>query len=761
LSHFQERLGFLPHAFKQAVPGAIWLHAVSVGEVLSAVELLRRLRAQLPSAPLFVSTTTLAGRRLADQKLKDLSDGVFHAPLDYCFAVRRVLRTMRPSVVVVAETEIWPNLFREAKRFGCGLAVVNGRISDSAEPRYRRFAWFFQRVLRWPDAILAQSDVSRQRFVALGAPAERVTDAGNIKYDVQFSEAGIPDEIRAFVDRTLPEEIWIAASTMPPLDANDVDEDDAVIDAFRWLGQAHPGLLLILAPRKPERFGAVGEKLRASNVPFVLRSKLGSGEQLARLPGVLLLDTIGELSGLFALEAVVFMGGSLARRGGHNILEPAFFARPVVTGPHMENFSEIIADFREGGACLEIAAPRELAPAIDLLLWDPEQCSRLGERARRLTEAKRGAADRATAVILGLHSRAMPRHRPPVPLCQFLRMLSWLWRLGAGWKRRWDSARSQRLSTPVASVGSLGMGGSGKTPFVLWLAQKLKEAGHQPAILTRGYRRRAPEKLTVAEAGARLPVARTGDEAQILLRAGVAPVGIGADRAASGRAVEERFHPGMLILDDGFQHWRLERDLDIVLVDGLDPFAGGEVFPFGRLREPPLALARADLFVITRAERGRSYAGIEAELQARNPRAPVFEARVVPECWIDHDSGQRFSPGDLPFSRVAAFCGLANPASFRRTLTTLGIRPAAWWEMSDHHRYRPVELRRLAAQARNLGAEALLTTEKDAMNLCDHVGKLIAPLRLCWLKIGLEVEGEERLLQIVEKLLGRTRLERQ
>jgi 3-deoxy-D-manno-octulosonic-acid transferase len=240
LSRFPERLGFLPHAFKQAVPGAIWIHAVSVGEVLSAVELLRRLRAQLPSAPLFVSTTTLAGRRLADQKLKDLCDGVFQAPLDYCFAVRRVLRTLRPSVVVVAETEIWPNLFREAKRIGCGLAVINGRISDRAEPRYRRLAWFFRRVLRWPDAILAQSDISLRRYLALGAPVERVTDAGNIKYDVQFSDAGMPDEISEFVCRTLPEEIWIAASTMPPLDSGDVDEDDAVIDAFRSLGRTHP-----------------------------------------------------------------------------------------------------------------------------------------------------------------------------------------------------------------------------------------------------------------------------------------------------------------------------------------------------------------------------------------------------------------------------------------------------------------------------------------------------------------------------------------
>ena len=534
-----------------------------------------------------------------------------------------------------------------------------------------------------------------------------------------------------------------------------------MIEAFRSLAQAHPRLLLILAPRRPERFDAAAAKLRASGIPFARRTKLGSGTPLFRLPGVLLLDSIGELGSLFALHSVVFMGGSLARRGGHNILEPAFFARPVVIGPHMENFPEIAAEFSAGAACMEIGGTEDLGPAVDRLLRDPERSSRLGEQARQLAEAKGGAADRATTVVLDLHSRALPRLRPPFPWHQFLWALSRLWRLGSAWKRRRDSARAAGLNTPVISVGGLSMGGSGKTPFVLWLAGKLKQAGCQPAILTRGYRRRAPERLTVAEAGASLPVARTGDEGQIFVRSGVAPVGIGADRAATGRAIEERFRPDVMILDDGFQHWRLRRDLDIVIVDGLDPLAGGEVFPLGRLREPPNALARADLFVISRTERGRSYQGIEAELRAHNPRAPVFQARVVPECWVDYESGETFSAGDLPVQRVAAFCGLANPASFRRTLAALGCRPVARWEPGDHHRYRPVELRRLAAEARSLGAEALLTTEKDVMNLCDHIGELIAPLRLFWLKIGLEVDGEGGLLQIVEKALGRARLERQ
>ncbi len=746
IRRFAERLGFLPASFRQASPGAVWLHAVSVGEVLSAVELLRRLRMRLPGVRLFVSTSTLAGRALADQRLPGIADGVFYAPLDFCFAVRRALRALRPAVVVVAETEIWPNLYREAKRAGCGLLVVNGRISDRAEPRYRRFGWFFRQALRWPDMILAQSEANRDRYLALGASAVRTIDGGNLKYDFQPGGAGIPGDIRRFLERTQPSGVWIAASTMPPAAAGDIDEDDVVIGAFDVLAGGHPRLLLVLAPRKPERFDVAAEKLARAGVRFVRRSRLTEDPPALKLPGALLLDSIGELGAMFELESVVFMGGSLAARGGHNLLEPASFGRAVVTGPHMQNFAEIAAEFGREGGCLEIAGPGELAGATGRLLGDPASRETIGARAKRLAGARRGATQRAVEAIAELHRRAMPVSRHPFPLLQILWPMTGPWRLGAAWKRRRDQAREKRLDTPVISVGSLSMGGSGKTPFVLWLARRLGEAGLQPAILTRGYRREVSENLSVFAAGARAPVSHTGDEAQMFLRSGVAPVGIGADRAAAGRALEERFRPGVLILDDGFQHRRLARDLDIVLVDALDPSGGGALFPLGRLREPLGALARAGLIVITRAEAGREYPGIEALIRNHNARAPVFRAAVSPEKWFDAGSGEEFEPGGLPCSRVAAFCGLANPASFWRTLDSLGLAPVMRRQFPDHHRYRADELRRLAADARRAGAEAMLTTEKDLMNMGAAAG-VVAPLRLFWLRIGLEVEDAGSLLR--------------
>jgi len=751
LRRFGERLGFLAHELDPP-PGGIWVHAVSVGEVLAVERLLRRLKAEAPWLPLFVSTSTLAGRQLAEKRLADIAGAVFFAPLDYCFAVRRLLRRLRPSAVVVAETEIWPNLYREAKRAGCGLLIVNGRISDAALPRYLRLRGFFSHVLAHADLILAQSAIHRDRFLALGAPCQRTFDGGNLKYDFEPAQARLPAAVKSFLNRTRPEEIWIAASTMPPADSGDIDEDDAVIEAFKNLASSHPQLLLLLVPRKPERFDAAAEKLAAANVRFLRRSRLEDDACAIELPGVLLVDSIGELSSLFTLESIVFIGGSLARRGGHNILEPAFFGRAIITGPHMENFREIAEEFSQDGGLIIIETAGQLASTVDRLMRDKAEAARVGATARRLAETRRGATERALREIINLHAQSVTVALPPGPLKPFLRPAAWLWKAGVAWRRQREAKRKVRIATPVVSVGGLSMGGSGKTPFVLWLARRLAERGLRPAFLTRGYRRSSPEKITLLEPGAPAPVARTGDEAQILVRAAVAPVGIGRDRAVVARAMEERFHPDVFLLDDGFQHWRLARDLDIVLIDALDPLGGGGVFPLGRLREDLSALSRANILVITRAQPGRRLDGIISHLRIANPSAPIFRARVRPERWRDAASGESYDLGSLPIAKPAAFCGLANPATFWATLSELGYNPVLRRAFPDHHRYRPVELARLARQASAAGADALLTTEKDSMNLCPQFAATIKPLRLFYPEISLEIEDSE---QLVNEVLSR------
>ncbi len=723
-----ERFGFLPRQFRPTAPGAVWLHAVSVGEAISAAALLRRLRPLLPDVPVYVSTTTLAGRALCEEKFAALCDGVFYAPVDYRFAVRRVLRRLRPALLIVMETEIWPNLFREARRSGASLLIVNARISDRALPRYQRLRWFFRHTLAFAGEILAQDATAASRYRSLGAP--RVEIAGNIKYDFDPEAAEIPPDIAAFLDEIAPSPVWIAASTMPPALAGDPDEDDAVLDAFLALAPLFPRMLLVLAPRRPERFPAAAGKLAARGIPFLRRSEL-AGTRALPLPGVLLLDSIGELNSLFRAAAAVFMGGTFPHRGGHNILEPAAFGVPVLAGPHMENFSEIASEFQKNDAMISVSSVGEFAGALRRTLEDPALRESVGSRARSLAAARRGASMRAADVAVRWHDAALPRPAGLNPLAP-------IWLAGMAVHRAAGRLRMDLPGRPVVSIGNLAMGGTGKTPMVRWLCRDLAARGVRAAVLTRGYHRQS-SAVVAALPGEELPLALTGEEAQLILRDGAAAVAIGADRQAARwkLSVQRNFQPDLYLLDDGFQHWRMRRELDIVLIDAIDPFRGG-VFPKGRLREPFSALRRASAVVITRAETGRKYAGLIEEIRKFNSRCPVFYSWFCAE-----------SPALPSGVRPGAFCGIGQPESFRRTLAGIGIHPAFFRVFPDHHRYRESELAALLGLA-----PVLLTTEKDFLNLppvLQLAGSILpVPVRL-------ELDRPDELLGLVLGLLSEAR----
>jgi 3-deoxy-D-manno-octulosonic-acid transferase len=752
-----QRFGFLPRSFRQTGPGAVWLHAVSVGEVLGCLEFVRLLREALPHTRVFVSTGTLAGQATAASKLTGLANGIFYAPVDYVFALRRVLRILRPSVVVVVETEIWPNLFREAKRTGAALVIVNGRISDKAFPRYRRLRWWFAAVLPAADAILAQNETMRERFLMLGALPATTRAGGNFKHDFTARAAASDSPVMALIARSGPGKVWIAASTMPPARAGDVDEDDAVIAAFQELtGDAAAlrwNLLLLLAPRKPERFDETAGKLEAAGVPYLRRSRLTGGETLT-LPGVLLLDSIGELSGLFAAADVVFMGGTLAERGGHNPLEPALFAKPVIAGPHMENFQQIANDLHAAGGALPISSAAELTSAVGRLLCDPETAGQIGRKALACAERDRGASARAANEVRELHQARIPRYIPAMPWYIAARVMAHAWKVGSRNKRESDLRASRRVDAPVISVGNLTMGGTGKTPCVLRLAELLKAAGRSPGILTRGYARGSPEASLVVAPGTPLPVQQSGDEPQIFLRSGLAPVGIGGNRYATGMLLRRDFGSEVLLLDDGFQHWKLGRNVDIVLIDALDPFGGGELFPLGRLREPVEGLARADMILITRSNFTDLAVPIERVVRQWNPGAPVFRTRVEAQSWVDA-AGREYPTASPPFTKAGAFCGLGNPQSFRRTLESLGVDLVDWHEFGDHHHYRPRELLHIAHQFARHGAGAALTTEKDSVNLPDGFAELLTPVKLYWLKVRMKIEEEENFFAEVSRRIAK------
>jgi 3-deoxy-D-manno-octulosonic-acid transferase len=372
---FRERMGRLPQGLDRETRGGIWIHAVSVGEVVAARALVERLATTQPGRKVIVSTSTAAGGAVAAQGLP--AERLFVAPFDFPWSVASVLGALQPSLLVLMETELWPNLIRAARRRGIPVAVVNGRISTRSFPRYRRVAPLLRHVLAQVDLFLMQSDVHADRIRALGAPPARVRVAGNLKYDAlpdPVPPAGLAEQIGGGP-------LWVAGSTM-------AGEDELVLRAFVELRRTQPDLRLVLAPRRPERFAEVPELCAAAGLRCARRSALGDAPWTDG--DVLLLDTVGELARVYALATVVFVGGSLVPTGGHNVLEAAVAGKAVVVGPHMENFQEIADGFRAAGALVQVDGAPALGPAIAALLADDGRRAAVGERARSLVVKNRG-----------------------------------------------------------------------------------------------------------------------------------------------------------------------------------------------------------------------------------------------------------------------------------------------------------------------------------------------------------------------------------
>ena len=388
-----QRMGYLPVSFNMDAEQSIWIHAVSVGEVLTARPLVRDLRARYPRLRIFLSTTTLAGQQLARRSAPD-ADAVFYFPFDLNVFVRRTLNLVRPRLFIMMETEIWPNLLRECRRRGVKTAIVNGRLSQRSYPRYRLVRGFMRRVLADIDRFCVQSDESARRFIELGAGPSAVTVTGSLKFDSLDLGPGIQARARDRVLRHFrvpsARPVVVAGSTMK-------GEEATVLRAFRRLRSVAPNALLIIAPRHPERFGDVARLCKEEGLKTVLRSELPIDAEPRA--DIVVLDSIGELATVYQIATVVFVGGSLVATGGHNILEPAVFGKPIVFGPSMENFAEIASTFVTNGAAIQVRGDRELEDTLRALMTDPVRRARLGAAARALVEANRGAKDKSLQVL--------------------------------------------------------------------------------------------------------------------------------------------------------------------------------------------------------------------------------------------------------------------------------------------------------------------------------------------------------------------------
>src|SRR3984893_1992965 len=413
LSNLGQRLGFsIPGLEKLPAqrPGAMWIHVVSVGEAIAGRPLAKQLKEKHPQRALIISATTLTGYALAKERMP-FADAVIYFPFDWAFSVRKVLEAVKPAVVLVLETEIWPNFLRQAKKYGVPVIFLSGRISARSFARYQKsfglFGFylkpFLASALGNAAAFLMQTEADAQRIRELGAPVDRVRVSGNLKYDQELPEP-------------TPLSTWLAqeckrAGRWPLIVAGSVvaTEEPLALIAFGVVQGDFPKALLILAPRKPERFAATAEFIEESHRKYVRRSELaiagpgiagnGHGSVIPNDATVLLLDSIGELASLYRLADGAFVGGSLVESGGHNILEPAAFGKIPVFGPSMENFAEIASRFVAAKAAVQVESPEDAGVAWIELLRDPAKMKRMGDTARQLVEGSRGALERALAEV--------------------------------------------------------------------------------------------------------------------------------------------------------------------------------------------------------------------------------------------------------------------------------------------------------------------------------------------------------------------------
>ena len=398
LEGLRQRLGSLsPIGAQQR--SVIWLHCVSVGETQAARPLVDRLRKEFPEHMLVVSTITRTGQKLAQDVFARHVDRVFYFPFDWRWSVRRALRAVRPSVVLLMETELWPNFLRECQAREIPVALVNGRISRQSFRRYSSIKFFLRRVLESLSVAVMQSEPDAERLQALGMPADRIRTAGNLKFDAgaAASAAEKTGEIRERFGLHAGAPLILAASTHAP-------EEKIILDSFKQIS----GARLMIAPRHPERFAEVASTIQSSGLSWARRTDARAAADTQA--NVILLDSIGELPAVYSLATVVFVGGSIVDRGGHNVLEPAAAGVPVVTGAHTHNFHAIVGLLNEQNAVVQLppfegdAASQELATVLSDLLINPERRTQLATRASQLIARNQGAADRTIKIITPLLS---------------------------------------------------------------------------------------------------------------------------------------------------------------------------------------------------------------------------------------------------------------------------------------------------------------------------------------------------------------------
>ncbi|MFH1678980.1 MAG: tetraacyldisaccharide 4'-kinase [Candidatus Omnitrophota bacterium] len=787
---FIQRVGILPRNLKLESP--IWIHAVSVGEAKVAEILVRQLREAFPKKQFVISTVTATGNSIV-RGFHAEGGFVFYLPFDLSFIVKRVIRKINPCVCIILETEIWPNLITQLNKMNLPVILVNARISDHSFLGYRIVKPLIKPILNKVNLFCVRSNTDAKRLAALGVASDKLKITGNMKFD--FKEYA--DFDKDYADYKLKlgleskEKLFIAGSTHR-------GEEEMILNTYKKLIGEFPDLRFLIAPRHPERCNEVERLIRKYDFQPVRISQLNLS--VVRYPSgaVFILDTIGQLLSFYAIADIVFVGGSLIKKGGHNILEPAYFSKPIIFGPYMFNFREISELFLMKEAASLVHGQEELLNSIRSLLRNPFKLESMGRKAKQLVLENQGATKKNLELIKAIMERQSPRARPFLKQCSnylnnnelesnrvvpwgtspsiiyslitdkkkgfvpgilkaFLYALSLVYGLVIRVLSFIYVIKPYSLNCKVISIGNITLGGTGKTPLVELLAGLLRDKGHKVAVLSRGYKRK-----TISYQPSAISYQTMGDEPYMLSRnLGDIPVVVDEDRVKGGERAIRDYGVDTVVLDDGFQQWRLKKDLDIVAIDAANPLGNLRLIPRGILREPLSSLRRADIFVLTKVnlklagERGQAHSlgDIKEFLNRINPGALIVEAVHQPVGFykLGAPRDNLLNSEEFQGKKVSLVCGIADPQSFEDLARNIGIDVGLSFIFPDHYLYTDEDLGRIVRESKQKGINSIITTEKDSVRL-SNLYPLLSNFNCFVLRIKLEILQYEIFIKRIHSL---------
>ena len=791
VERIKQSLGYFPDGALDPVAkkNCIWVHAASVGEIVATSPLIKEFRREFPKSPILVSVVTTSGYEMANRIIKD-ADSIIYFPLDLPFVAASVLRRIHPRIFLNVETELWPNFFMTARQMHIPVMMVNGRISEKSVRRYKYMFSILTDMIGTVKFFAMQSNIDANYIKQLGAPEELITVTGNTKFDQTYTDV-TPEQKANFLSSmglNADDEILIAGSTHR-------NEESYILQAFKAVRKNHPKARLIIAPRETLRTREVLGICKDSGFSYATRTDLQ--KRKPNNEDIIIIDTVGELGQIYSIGTVIYVGGSLVTHGGHNILEPAAHGKAIIIGNHMENFKDTHTLFKNRNACITVNNADELADETAKLFDNPVRRKELETETYNIVQENRGAA-RKSAVLLrkvlteyetnenARHPRATQKvenlqtyfidmvHSKEVHGIftnifmgvlyifslvyeQLVNIKLLAYKLGISGK--------EKLDCYVISLGNITVGGTGKTPTAQRLARDIRDMGYKVVILNRGYRAKWHGEIGIVSDGTELHMtaADAGDEAYMLAKhLPNVPVLIGAERSVTGQYAIEHFGAEVAILDDGYQHWQLDRDMDILLVDAVNIFGNGHLLPRGTLRESMSHINRADVCLITKVDQAEDGAGeyIRETVHKYNADAKIVESIHQPRCfiqladWFKDLTQAGIDVESIANKKVMAVSAIGNPASFERTLRDLGAVIIESLRYPDHHEYTMSEMEDVLQQAEALGAETIIMTEKDAVKIPEEVAKAnwSIPVFVICVEVKFQVGGDEFIAELKKRL---------